>query len=84
MPSREAVRLHDARLIARDEYAPPAHDDSAEDDESEDADDESTLRDYALDKRRDSMRDHSFRLPSQGTRGNLRAELRNMGYAWQD
>lgn len=81
MPSLAAIRAHDARLAARDGYAPPAPMDDGDDDEQ---DDEQDLREQVAYKRRDSMREHSFRLPSQGTRSDVRETLRSMNMAWQD
>ena len=80
MPSAEAVRLHDARLSAMD-YAPPApmDDDSEDDDESE----ESELRDHAAYIRRDAMREHSFRLPSQSSRRECLGEMKALGLSWE-
>jgi hypothetical protein len=83
MPSRDVIRAHDARLAARDTYAPPiAHDDDDEDEEQDD--DESTLREAVLDKRRDSLREHSFRLPSQSSRRDVMQTLRSMGLSFHD
>ncbi len=80
MPSAQAVRLHDARLSRH--YAPPApmdEDDSEDDDESE----ESELRDHVAYKRRDAMREHSFRLPSQSSRRECLGEMRALGLSWE-
>ena len=55
--------------------AAASHDDEADEDETE----EDALREATAYLRRDSMREHSFRLPSQGARGELFAELRSMG-----
>lgn len=81
MPSRDAVRAHDARLMLHpcDTYA--AHDD---DDDEEQDDEESTLREAVLDKRRDSLREHSFRLPSQSFRRDVMQTLRSMGLSFHD
>lgn len=81
MPSLTAIRAHDARLMARDGYATPAPMDEGED---EGEDDEQDLREQVAFKRRDSMREHSFRLPSQGTRADVREAFRSMNVAWQD
>lgn len=81
MPSRAAVRLHDARLCARDGYAPPAYDDDTGDDEQ---DDETTLREHVAHKRRDSLREHSFRLPSQSSRSDVIDAYRSMNIVWKD
>lgn len=79
MPSAQAVRLHDARLSRH--YAPPApmDDDSEDDDESE----ESELRDHAAYIRRDAMREHSFRLPSQSSRRECLGEMKALGLSWE-
>lgn len=52
---------------------------SFNDDEDEQDDDESILRDAVLTKRRDSLRDHSFRLPSQSSRRECFAEMEALG-----
>ena len=76
--SRDAVRAHDARLMALDGYAPAMRDD---DDEQDDDDSEETeTRDWLAYKRRDSIR---FRLPSQSSRGECLAEMRALGMAWE-
>lgn len=82
MPSREAVRAHDARLMARDHYASPAP--IGDDEEDEDQDQEASLYDFAVSKRRDSLREHSFRLPSQGSRADVREAFRSMGVPFVD
>jgi len=51
-----------------------------DDDESE----ESTLYAATVDKRRDSMREHSFRLPSQSSRLECLAEMKALGMAWSE
>lgn len=82
MPSIQRVRENDARLMARDHYAPPAPIGDDEDDEEQDQ--EASLYDFAVSKRRDSMREHSFRLPSQGSRADVRDAFRSMGVLWAD
>lgn len=81
MPSMQAVREHDARLNSGMIPALSTHEDE---DEDEQADEESELRQHALDKRRDGMREHSFRLPSQRSRADVRDTLRSMGCAFHD
>lgn len=81
MPSREAVRLHDARLSA---FGGEASTHESEGDDDEENDEESTLRDAVLDKRRDSLREHSFRLPSQASRRDVTETLRSMGCTYHD
>jgi len=81
MPSREVVRLNDARLSAFGGMV-STHEDENDDDEGDD--DESTLREAVLDKRRDSLRDHSFRLPSQVSRRDVTETLRSMGCTYHD
>lgn len=83
MPSRDAVRAHDARLMARDHYAPPAPI-GDDDEDDEEPNEESSLYDFAVSKRRDSLREHSFRLPSQGSRADVREAFRSMGVLWAD
>lgn len=74
MPSMQAVRMHDARLSL---YGSDVN--VSEDETDEDEDEESELREHALDKRTDSMREHSFRLPSQRSRRDVTETLRSMG-----
>jgi hypothetical protein len=83
MPSRDAIRAHDARLMLHpcDTYA--AHDDD-DGNGDEEQDEESALRDAVLDKRRDAMREHSFRLPSQSSRREVSETLRSMGCTFHD
>ncbi len=80
MPSRASIREHDARLAARDHCAPPA----PLDDGDEEQDEEQDLREQVAFKRRDSMREASFRLPSQGSRADIREAFRSMNMSWQD
>ena len=80
MPSRDAIRAHDARLSAFGGTASVHDDESDDDDESE----ESTLYAATVDKRRDSMREHSFRLPSQSSRRECLAEMKALGMAWSE
>jgi hypothetical protein len=79
MPSMQAVREHDARLSLYGGQA-STHDDESDDDESE----EGELYAATVDKRRDSMREHSFRLPSQSSRRECLAEMRALGMQWAD
>jgi len=80
MPSAEAVRLHDARLAASDHHAPPMGEDESDDDDDSE---ETALRDAAAYKRRDSLREHSFRLPSQSSRRECLGEMRALGLSWE-
>ena len=79
MPSREAIRAHDARLSALGGVS--THED--EEDEGDD-DDENALREAVLDKRRDSLREFSFRLPSQASRRDVTETLRSMGCTYHE
>lgn len=74
MPSMSRVREHDARLSA---YGSDVNVSDEETDENEDEDGE--LRQHALDKRMDVLREHSFRLPSQRSRRDVSDTLRSMG-----
>lgn len=79
MPSMERVRLHDARLSA---YGSESN---VQDDESdEESDEESELREHAYAKRTDSMREHSFRLPSMRSRRDVTDTLASMGMTYHD
>lgn len=80
MPSMQAVRMHDARLSLYG-GAVSVHDDESDDD---DESDESALYAATVDKRRDSMREHSFRLPSQSSRRECLAEMKALGMAWSE
>lgn len=80
MPSIHAVRMNDARLSAFGGQVSAHDDESDDDDESE----ESTLYAATVDKRRDSMREHSFRLPSQSSRRECLAEMKALGMAWSE
>lgn len=80
MPSMRDVRMHDARLSAFGGVM-STHDDET-DDESDD--EESALRDAVLTKRREGLREHSFRLPSQASRREVSETLRSMGCAYHD
>ena len=79
MPSMERVRLHDARLSA---YG--SNDNVLEDESDEESDEESELREHAYAKRTDSMREHSFRLPSMRSRRDVTDTLRSMGCSYAD
>ena len=79
MPSMQAVRMHDARLFAFGGQV-SAHEDEDEDE----GDEESALYAATVDKRRDSMREHSFRLPSQSSRRECLAEMKALGMAWSE
>ena len=76
MPSRDAIRAHDARLSL---YGGAI---SVHDDEQDDESEEGTLYAATVDKRRESMREHSFRLPSQSSRRECLAEMRSLGMEW--
>lgn len=79
MPSMERVREHDARLQAFGSEC------NVQDDESdEESDEESELREHAYAKRTDSMREHSFRLPSMRSRRDVTDTLRTMGMSYPD
>ena len=56
---------------------------SVEDETNEEEDDEESLRDAAAYKRRDSMREHSFRLPSQSNRRECLAEMKALCLSWE-
>lgn len=58
-----------------------SHDDEETDEES---DEESELRDITAHMRRDSLREHSFRLPSQSSRRDVSETLKSMGCAFND
>lgn len=79
MPSAQAVRLHDARLSSMEHYAAPMD----EGDDEEESDDETALRDHAAYIRRDAMREHSFRLPSQSSRRECLGEMKALGLSWE-
>lgn len=79
MPSMDRVRNHDARLSLHEAPPAPMDEDDSDDDESE----ESELRDAAAYKRRDAMREHSFRLPSQSSRRECLGEMKALGLSWE-
>lgn len=79
MPSIQAVRENDARLSLQSRPS-FAMDDESEDDESEDE----ALASETAYKRRDAMREHSFRLPSQSSRRECLAEMKALGLAWNE
>lgn len=79
MPSMSRVREHDARLSAYGSEC-NVHEDESE----EETDEESELREHALDKRMDGMREHSFRLPSQRSRRDVTDTLASMGMGYND
>ena len=76
MPSMTDVRNHDACLSLRGSPVNVAHDEESEDESEDD-----TLRGFAYEKRRDSMRDHSLILPSQRGYAEAWSEARSYGYA---
>ena len=79
MPDMNKVRMHDARLSL---YGSDVN--VSEDESDEDEDEESELREHALDKRMDTMREHSFRLPSQRSRRDVSDALRFMGCTYSE
>lgn len=81
MPSLHAVRMHDARLSAFGGQASASNDECDDDD---DESEESALYAATVDKRRDSMREHSFRLPSQSSRRECLAEMKALGMTWSE
>lgn len=54
------------------------------DEESDEESSDEALASETVYKRRDSMREHSFRLPSQSSRRECLAEMRALGLAWND
>lgn len=79
MPSMSRVREHDARLQAFGSEC-NVQEDTSEDEE--DMSEDMELRDYAADKRRDQRREFVSRLPSMGSRADVRDSLSFMGMAW--
>lgn len=79
MPSMSRVREHDARLSAYGSEC-NVHDDESD----EESDEESDLREHAYAKRTDSMREHSFRLPSMRSRRDVTDTLASMGMGYND
>lgn len=77
MPSMTRVREHDAHLSA---FGSDSN--VTVEDEDEEQDEESELREHALDKRMDSMREHSLLMPSQRSRADVRDSLSFMGMSW--
>lgn len=55
---------------------------SPEEETEEEQDEEGELREAAAYKRRESMREHSFRLPSQSSRRECLAEMRALGLSF--
>lgn len=84
MPSMETVRMNDARLSLFASHG-ASNDECDDDDETSDEEsgDEALASETAY-KRRDSMREHSFRLPSQSSRRECLAEMKALGMAWND
>ncbi len=80
MPSMSKVRNHDALLNAGIIPAISTH----EDEEDEEQDEETELRQHAYAKRSDSLREHSFRLPSQRSRRDVSETLRSMGCTYSE
>lgn len=79
MPSMSRVREHDARLSA---YGSDVN--VCDEETDEESDEESELREHAYAKRTDSMREHSFRLPSQRSRRDVTDTLASMGMGYND
>lgn len=79
MPSMSRVREHDARLQAFGSEC-----NVQEDESDEESDEESDLREHAYAKRTDSMREHSFRLPSMRSRRDVTDTLASMGMSYHD
>lgn len=79
MPSMSRVREHDARLSA---FGSDSN--VTVEDEDEEQDEEQDLRDHAYAKRTDSMREYSFRLPSQRSRRDVTDTLASMGMGYND
>lgn len=79
MPSMSRVREHDARLSA---YGSDVN--VCDEETDEDEDEENELREHALTKRMDVLREHSFRLPSQRSRRDVTDTLRSMGMTYHD
>ena len=79
MPSMSRVREHDARLQAFGSEC-----NVQEDESDEESDEESELREHAYAKRTDSMREHSFRLPSMRSRRDVTDTLASMGMSYHD
>jgi hypothetical protein len=75
-PCMARVREHDARLSL---HGSPCN--VASDEESDEESDDETLRAFALDKRRDSMREHSLLMPSQRGYAEAWQEARSYGYS---
>lgn len=78
MPSIQAIREHDASLSlqSRPSFA-------MDDEQDEESEDEALASETAY-KRRDAMREHSFRLPSQSSRRECLAEMKALGLAWSE
>ena len=79
MPSMQAVRENDARLSLQSR---PSFE--MDDEQDEEQDDEESLVSEVIHKRRDHLREFSFRLPSQSSRRECLAEMRSMGFTWND
>jgi len=54
------------------------------DEESDEESGDEALASETAYKRRDSMREHSFRLPSQSSRRECLAEMKALGLAWNE
>lgn len=83
MPSMSRVREHDARLSLHGS-ACNVSDSPMEEDESDTMTDDDVLRDHAYAIRAESMKEHSFRLPSQRSRRDVTEALRFMGMSYHD
>lgn len=71
-PSRAYVGVRPSVIVSHDEET------------DEETDDEDELRDVVAHMRRDSLREHSFRLPSQSSRRDVSETLKSMGCAFHD
>lgn len=81
-PTITQVREHDARLMLHGSIC-NVTEDIGDDEESEESE-ESELRDYAYAIRAESLKEHSFRLPSQRSRADVREALRFMNCTFHD
>jgi len=71
-PSRAYVGVRPSVIVSHDEET------------DEETDDEDELRDVVAHMRRDSLREHSFRLPSQSSRRDVSETLKSMGCVFND
>lgn len=75
MPSMSRVRENDARLMLNGSSV------NVRDDADDESDDESELYEFAVNKRRDSLRDNSLMLPSARGFREAYSEALSYGYA---